>query len=189
MKKINLSSFVLITFLFFSCANEKVQSIKVKGQYEIELPKTLSKADNLHEDASLQYQNLFSEFYTIVIDEPISDYNNLVIQDVYLAENYTPNLTGYSNLLKDNLSVSVKNAKFSNFEDVKINGMEAKLMNVSGTVDDIDIYYQFGFVKGKENYYQIVNWTELKRKEDHSKSMQNIIASFKELNRTKKKIQ
>ncbi|RAR50433.1 hypothetical protein [Flavobacterium lacus] len=188
MKTSSITSLILMFLLYISCANEEVQSVKIKGQYEIELPKTLSKADNLHEDASLQYQNLFSEFYTIVIDEPISDYNNLVIQDEYLAENYKPNLTGYSNLLKDNLSVSVKNAKFSNFEDTKINGMEAKLMNVSGTVDDIAIYYQFGFVKGKDRYYQIVNWTELQRKDDHSKSMQNIIASFKELNRTKKKI-
>jgi len=99
MKTIRISCYLLISFLVFSCANEEVQSIKIKGQYEIELPKTLSKADNLHEDASLQYQNLFSEFYTIVIDEPISDFNDLVTQDEYLAESYKPNLTGYSNLL------------------------------------------------------------------------------------------
>ncbi len=172
-----------------SCANEEIQSIKIKGQYEIELPKTLSKADNLHEDASLQYQNILNEFYTIVIDEPISDFNDLVTQDEYLAESYKPNLTGYSNLLKDNLSVSIKNGKFSNFEDTKINGMDAKLMNVSGTVDNIDIYYQFGFVKGKDRYYQIVNWTELKSKKEHSKAMEKIISSFKELNRSKKKIE
>lgn len=189
MKIIKISYLFLISFLAISCANEETQSIKIKGQYEIELPKTLSKVDNLHEDASLQYQNIFNEFYTIVIDEPISDFNDLVTQDEYLAESYKPNLTGYSNLLKDNLSVSVKNAKFSNFEDIKINGMEAKLMNVSGTVDGIDVYYQFGFVKGLEKYYQIVNWTELKRKENHAGAMKKIISSFKELNRTKKKIQ
>ena len=84
--------------MVLSCVKEETQSIKIKDQYKIELPKTLSKADNLHEDASLQYQNLFSEFYTIVIDEPISDFNDLVTQDEYLAESYKPNLTGYSNL-------------------------------------------------------------------------------------------
>jgi len=62
-------------------------------------------------------------------------------------------------------------------------------MNVSGTVDGIDVYYQFGFIKGLEKYYQIVNWTELKRKDDHSGAMEKIISSFKELNRSKKKIQ
>lgn len=189
MKSIKTCYYLLLCFLVVSCENNEIQSIKIKGQYEIELPKTLSKADNLHEDASLQYQNLFSEFYTIVIDEPISDFNDLVTQDEYLAESYKPNLTGYSNLLKDNLSVAVKDGKFSEFEDTKVNGMEAKLMNVTGTVDGIDVYYQFGFIKGKERYYQIVNWTELSRKEDHSKVMAKIISSFKELNRSKKKIQ
>lgn len=189
MKSIKTCYYLLLCFLVVSCENNEIQSIKIKGQYEIELPKTLSKADNLHEDASLQYQNLFSEFYTIVIDEPISDFNDLVSQDEYLAESYKPNLTGYSNLLKDNLSATIKNGKFSKFEDTKINGMEAKLMNVTGTVDGIDVYYQFGFIKGKERYYQIVNWTELSRKEDHSKVMAKIISSFKELNRSKKKIQ
>ncbi|MBC8883830.1 hypothetical protein H9X57_12125 [Flavobacterium piscinae] len=67
--------------------------------------------------------------------------------------------------------------------------MEAKLMTVSGTVDGLDIYYQLGFFKGKEHYYQIVNWTEQKRKEDHIEAMEKIISSFKELNRNKKKIQ
>lgn len=186
----NKTGFICCLLIFFlaSCANEGVQSINVKGKYEIELPEILSKADNLHEDASLQYQNIFSEFYTIVIDEPVSDFNDMVSQDGYLAESYTPDLTGYSNLLKDNLSVSVNNGKFSAFEDTRINGLEAKLMNVSGTVDGIDVYYQFGFVKGKDRYYQIVNWTELKRKETHQKAMEKIIASFKELNRAKKKI-
>lgn len=189
MKTIKLSCLLLLTILIASCANEETQSIKVNGYYEIELPKSLSKANNLNEDASLQYQNLFTEFYTIVIDEPITDFNDLFNQDEYVMENYTPDLTGYCNLLKDNLSITVENGTFSNLKDTKINGMEAKLMNVTGTVDGFDVYYQFGFVKGKKRYYQIVNWTELKRKEDHAESMQKIIASFKELNRSKKKIQ
>ncbi|RXR35365.1 hypothetical protein EQG68_00280 [Flavobacterium piscinae] len=189
MKKIHLISFILISFLFLSCANEEVQSIKVKGQYEIELPKILSKADNLHEDASLQYQNIFSEFYTIVIDEPIADFNDMVKFDFLLKENYSPDLNGYAYLLKDNLSAAIKKGKISPLESTKINGMEAKLMTVSGTVDGLDIYYQLGFFKGKEHYYQIVNWTEQKRKEDHIEAMEKIISSFKELNRNKKKIQ
>lgn len=188
MNKTGFTCFLLIFFLA-SCVNEEVQSINVKGKYEIELPKTLSKANNLHEDASLQYQNIFSEFYTIVIDEPISEFNEMVKFDAFLKENYSPDLTGYAYLLKDNLSASIKNGKLSPFENTKINGMEAKLMNISGTVDDLDIYYQIGFIKGKDRYYQIVNWTELKRKETHHKAMERIISSFKELNRAKKKAQ
>ncbi|MEZ4839551.1 hypothetical protein [Flavobacterium sp.] len=189
MKKIRMSCCILISFLIVSCANEEIQSIKIKGQYEIKLPKTLSKADNLHEDASLQYQNIFNEFYTIVIDEPIADFNDMVKFDFLLKGNYSPDLNGYAYLLKDNLSAAIKNGKLSPLESTKINGLEAKLMTVSGTVDGLNVYYQLGFIKGKEHYYQIVNWTELKRKDDHTEKMAKIISSFKELNRNKKKIQ
>ena len=189
MKTISFYYFIFITFLFLSCTNDKVQSVKVKGKYEIELPKTLTKADNLHEDASLQYQNIFSEFYTIVIDEPIADFNDMVKFDFLLKGNYSPDLNGYAYLLKDNLSAAIKNGKLSPLESTKINGLEAKLMTVSGTVDGLNVYYQLGFIKGKEHYYQIVNWTELKRKDDHTEKMAKIISSFKELNRNKKKIQ
>ena len=187
MKKI--ITLLAVLFFFSNCqVDTETQNIKVKNQYSIDLPKSFSKVDFLHEDASLQYQNILSEFYTIVIDEPSSDFDNLVLEDASLRETYTPDLTGYSKLLKDNLAATIKNGKFSKFEDTKINGNQAKLMTVNGTVDGIDVFYQFGFVKGKETYYQIVNWTELKRKEDHAASMEKIISSFKELNRSKKKM-
>lgn len=185
MKKI---FFVLLPFLVLSCQGDETQKITIQNLYEIELPKSLSKADNLHEDASLQYQNLFSEFYTIVIHEPSDSFDELIATDPMLADNYTADLNGYSEILKDNLMATIKDGKFSAFENSTINGLKAKQMNVSGTVDNIGVYYEFAFVKGKNQYYQIVSWTESKRKDDHSKSMQNIIASFKELNRSKKKM-
>ena len=51
MKKI---FFLLLPFLILSCQSNETQKITIQNLYEIELPKTLSKADNLHEDASLQ---------------------------------------------------------------------------------------------------------------------------------------
>lgn len=181
-------SLVIIFSLLVSCAKEETQSIKIKGQYEIELPLFLKKGDHLHQDASMQYFNEPREFYTIIIDEPSIDFEEMVKNDEYLASTYTPDLVGYANLLKDNLSVAIKDGKYSDFEKTKIDGIEAILMNATGTVDNIDIYYQFGFVKGQKDYYQIVNWTELKRQNDYSEIMENIISSFKET-KQKKKIQ
>lgn len=180
--------FLLLPFLILSCQSNETQKITIQNLYEIEIPKTLSKADNLHKDASLQYQNLFSEFYTIVINEPSNAFDELVTNDPLLADNYTADLNGYANILKDNLMATIKDGKFSAFENTTINGLNAKQMNASGTVDNIEVYYEFAFIKGKNQYYQIVSWTETKRKKEHSKAMQNIIASFKELNRNKKKM-
>jgi hypothetical protein len=83
---------LLAVLLFFSnCqVDTETQNIKVKNQYSIDLPKSLASVDFLHEDASLQYQNILSEFYTIVIDEPSSDFDNLVLEDASLRETYTP---------------------------------------------------------------------------------------------------
>lgn len=186
--KYNKIFYLLLPFLILSCQSNETQKITIQNLYEIELPKTLSKADNLHEDASLQYQNLFSEFYTIVINEPSNDFDELITSDPMMAENYTADLNGYSAILKDNLMATVEDGKFSEIKKTTINGLPARLMNLSGTVDDIPVYYEFAFLKGKNQYYQIVNWTELKRKEDHAASMEKIIASFKELNRSKKKM-
>jgi hypothetical protein len=76
----NLSySFIFLFLTLWSCQKEAdFQEIKIRNQYALSLPKSLSKVDYLHEDASLQYQNLFTEFYTIVIDEPSIDFDKII---------------------------------------------------------------------------------------------------------------
>ncbi len=177
-----------ILFLLSNCQKqEETELVKVKKQYSLAIPQSLTKVDYLHADASLQYQNALTEFYTIVIDEPSVDFDTLILQEADLRAQYSPDLKGYALLLKNNISATLKDGEFSAFEETKINGLSAILLNASGTVDGHAIYYQFGFVKGKETYYQIVNWTELKRKADHSEKMTNIISSFKEIGKPKKK--
>ena len=186
MKKIVLYSTIL--FIFNQCQKkEATELVKVKKQYSVEIPKSLTKVDFLHADASLQYQNEKTEFYTIVIDEPSADFDTLVLQEADLRAQYSPNLTGYATLLKNNIAATLKNGEFSAFENVTINGLSAIIINASGTVDGHAIYYQFGFVKGRETYYQIVSWTELNRKKSHLETMKNIIFSFKEISKPKKK--
>jgi len=186
----NLSySFIFLFLTLWSCQKEAdFQEIKIRNQYALSLPKSLSKVDYLHEDASLQYQNLFTEFYTIVIDEPSIDFDKMITEDSNLAEYYTPNLDGYANLLKDNLDAGIENAVFSELKKTTVNGLDALLLSVEGTVEGSAIYYQFAFIKGRSTYYQIVNWTELKRKDSHSPDMEKIITSFKELHKMKKKV-
>lgn len=186
MKKAIL--YIVLLSLFTNCQKkEETELVRVKNQYTLAIPKSMSKVDYLHTDASLQYQNANTDFYTIVIDEPSDDFNTLVLQEADLRATYSPDLKGYALLLKNNISNTLKKGAFSAFEETSINGLPALLMNASGEVDGFIIYYQFGFVKGKETYYQIVNWTDLKRKKEHQKTMTDIISSFKELGKPKKK--
>jgi hypothetical protein len=162
-----------------------MQTVTIKKRYSLAIPNFLSVADNLHEDASLQYQNLFKEFYTIVIDEPSKDFDEMIVNEPSLSDYYTANLEGYSNLIVDNMKVTVEDGIFSEFTQTKINGNDARTISLEGTVEGIKVFYHLTFIKGKRQYYQIVNWTELKRKNDHLQFMENISASFQELKQKK----
>jgi hypothetical protein len=179
-------SLLSILFVLFACKEDtSTQTITIKKQYSIEIPNFLTAANHLHEDASLQYQNIFKEFYTIIIDESSKEFNEMVANEPNLTEFYSPDLEGYSNLIIDNMKVTIEDGTYSEFTQTKINGVDAKIISISGTVEDINVFYHLTFIKGKKQYYQIVNWTELKRKEDHLQSMENISASFKELKQKK----
>lgn len=175
-----------LVFVLFACKQDNsTQTITIKKRYSLNLPNFLSAANHLHEDASLQYQNVFKEFYTIVIDEPSKDFNEMIVNEPSLSEYYTADLEGYSNLIIDNMKVTIEDGTFSEFTQTKINGNDARTISINGTVEDIKVFYYLTFIKGKKQYYQIVNWTELKRKEDHLQFMENISASFKELKQKK----
>jgi len=184
MKKI-IGSLSLL-FILIACKQDNAtQTITIKKRYSLAIPNFLSVADNLHEDASLQYQNLFKEFYTIVIDEPSKDFDEMIVNEPSLSDYYTANLEGYSNLIVDNMKVTVEDGTFSDFTQTKINGNDARTISLEGTVEGIKVFYHLTFIKGKRQYYQIVNWTELKRKNDHLQFMENISASFQELKQKK----
>ena len=175
-----------LAIVLFACKQDSTtQTITIKKRYSLDLPNFLSVANHLHEDASLQYQNIFKEFYTIVIDEPSKDFDEMIVNEPSLSDYYTANLEGYSNLIVDNMKVTVEDGTFSEFTKTKINGNEARTISLEGTVEGIKVFYHLTFIKGKKQYYQIVNWTELKRKEDHLQFMENISASFQELKQKK----
>ena len=175
-----------LVFVLFACKQDaSTETITIKKLYSLEIPDFLSAANHLHEDASLQYQNIFKVFYTIVIIEPSKDFNEMIVDEPSLSEYYTADLEGYSNLIIDNMKVTIEDGTFSEFTQTKINGNEARTISIDGTVENIKVFYHLTFIKGRRQYYQIVNWTELKRKEDHLQFMENISASFKELKQKK----
>lgn len=184
MKKI-IGSLSLLCMIIACKQDNSTQTITIKKLYSLEIPQFLTVANHLHEDASLQYQNIFKEFYTIVIDEPSKDFNEMVVNEPSVSEYYTADLDGYSNLIVDNMKVTIEDGTFTDITKTKINGNEARTLLIDGTVEGFKVFYHITFIKGKKQYYQIVNWTELKRKNDHLKFMEQITASFKELKKKK----
>ncbi len=169
---------LIIAIILISCGQEKEIAIIKKNNYSVEIPKDLTETTILNDVASLQYQNLFKEFYVIVIDESKKD-----LVDVFEPNSIQPNnLDGYSALLKENMSTVIGNVDFSKIKTHQINGLKAKVFSVNAKIENLDAFYKFGFFESKTHYYQVMMWTLLDKKDELEPRMQKIIDSFKETN-------
>lgn len=179
MQKLNI---LLLTILFItSCQTGEIEkTVKIENKYSISIPSFLSKVSNLNEDASLQYQHAWKEFYVIVIDESKDEMQRALV-DNNLAGSYTNDVDGYSKLLIDGFQQAVSVNTKSNIVDTTINNMPAKLLTISGQVEGIDAFYYLAFVEGKERYYQIMAWTLADKEYQYRDKMRKLIYTLKEL--------
>lgn len=180
MKKI----IVLLVLACFSCdSNQQFRTVTIANKYTIDLPDSMEKAENLNEDASLQYQNLLGELYTIVIDETKESFHNAIVINGVDIE---PSLEGYSNVVRNNFTETVEGLTISEEAETTIHGKKAKLFSISGNVQGYDVFYRYAIVEGKSSYYQIMVWTEKSKKESHKETINRIITSFKEVDKHEK---
>ncbi len=187
MKKFYLPLILLIVVLITGCASEEgEQTITIENRYKLTMPSFLSKTEDLNEDASLQYQNLFKEFYLLVIDEPKSDLQG-ILDDYDLNDSYTNDLDGYSNLIIDGVLNNLIDPTKSDMVETHINGLPARVTTITGTIEGIDILYTYGIYEGKELYYQVISWTEIEKQSKYQPKMDAIVQSFKELDSHSKK--
>lgn len=181
MKKI--IALCLLTFIFSCGSSDEVETVTVDHKYSLELPSFLSKGTGLHDDASLQYQNVFKEFYIVVIDEPKKGFI-----DVLKDTEYSPDLQGYYDVLTGGLEETIENINFEPVKDVQINGLKAKTFSITGTIAEkkLDIFYKIAYIEGKDSFYQIVTWTIKDSKDKYAPQMDKIIRSFKEIGNSRK---
>jgi len=184
MKKIILLA--LATLSLVSCGDEDTTQTVKQGPYSIELPSYMQKTTGLNEDASLQFQHAVRELYIVVIDEPKSEVENAINQ-MGLYDLYTYDLNGYANLATDNVKDAMEIKSIPPYIEKNINGLPAKEVSFNGTIEGVpEIYYKFGFIEGKNNYYQIMTWTLANRKSKYEKTMQAMVDSFKETDKSAK---
>ncbi|WP_339834861.1 hypothetical protein [uncultured Flavobacterium sp.] len=169
-------------FLFFqSCQDDsKIETITIKNQYSLDVYTNMSKTNELNDEASLQYQNIFKEIYVVVIDESAEQFNTSIV-DNDLVDLYKPNLNGYSKLIIDGFEPEANIKKVSKEKDTLINGLEAKVIEFEGKVNEYKVYYQLAFIKSQKSYYQIMTWTLMENKEKLKNKLDKMTYSFKEI--------
>ncbi len=174
--------FALIGLLFLVSCQEsnETKEIVIKNQYSIDLPEFLSVAYDLNDEASLQYQNLYKEFYVIVIDETKQEAYDVINMEE-LEGAYTADFQGYCDLITDGMLLDLEVNKQSNVLDTNINTLNAKIINYDAVFEGTGIYYSIAYIKGANSFYQVMIWTLSDSKEKYEEKMKKILASFKEI--------
>lgn len=125
-----------------------------------------------NEDASLQYANIFSEKYLMIINESKSEWINLIEESNYFEE--------YISSLSEGFIESFDYNKHT-LSDIYLNDSTAgKLFEINGNIDGISGIWNVILIEGEDNLYQICFWT-LKGGESKINELLSIAKTFKEI--------
>ena len=181
------SSWRLLSFLPCDLVNKKenlslehdFSLIKINNEYQIRIPNYMKKTEELHDEASLQFQNVFKETYLIIIDEPkdefISVFNMLGEYDSTLSV-----VENYRNIQLRFISENITSPEISEPTARKINGLDAELVELDGRVEGViyKVSYFLAFFEGDENVYMAMAWTISTRKDRFQDTFEKAFGTF-----------
>jgi hypothetical protein len=171
MKKI---FFLLLLTSLFSCSQETTfTEVNINNRYTIAVPTYMKPCSDIQKDASMQYQNLEKDVYAIVIDE-----KKVTMQGYDLNFNLD---TYFNNISSQGFSESIKNGKLSIPGRQEINGNKALIADITGKLEENDVFYKFAVIETPYEFYQILSWTRADHRQKLEKDMIKMIESFKEL--------
>ncbi len=195
MKRIHQFSSLLLVFILFTSCNylqpnkeenlsleKDFKTVKIKGKYQMSIPNYMKQTNQLNDEASLQYNNLFKETYVIVIDESKEQFVS-AIKEAGINESSHSTIESYRDiqmqLLRENINIS--NEKIS--EKKTLNGMNSEQVAFVGKISGVDdeISYILTFIEGENDLYMIMGWTLNKYSKKYTNTFLQIADSFKEL--------
>ncbi len=172
MKKI----IILFSVLFFitACSTKTAfHEVTINNQYTADMPEYLQPCADIHPDASLQYQNTELEIYAIVIDEKKETMENYDLD--YDIDLY------YKSIALQPFSEKIQNGKISPPGRQTINGHNALTADITGKVDNNEVFYRLAVIETTNAFYQLLIWTRAENREKYMNDFNTIIESFKEI--------
>ncbi|MFT5724060.1 MAG: hypothetical protein ACI9JN_001177 [Bacteroidia bacterium] len=161
---------------------EKMQFdlVNINDQYQVALPSFMSEASNLSEDASLQYQSLFKELYTVVVDESLSEFKD-GYQEIDYYDDALSVLDNYVKIQYESIIEELDITSDVVQKSVKINGLPARIIEFDAKVEDIDvpITYYYTFYEGDDDLYLMLSWTLKSRRTKYQPVLEKIAKSFR----------
>jgi hypothetical protein len=158
------------------------KTVKIKGKYQMSIPNYMKQTNQLNDEASLQYNNLFKETYVIVIDEDKEQFIS-AIKEAEMDDATISTIESYRNIQMELLTgnIDVSNENYS--EKKTINGMNSEQVTFVGKISGVDdeIAYILTFIEGENDLYMIMDWTLNKYSKKYTNTFLKIADSFKEL--------
>ncbi|WP_067033787.1 hypothetical protein [Allomuricauda sp. CP2A] len=151
--------------------------INVDNDYSIRIPRDMQKTTGLNSDAPLQYQNIYKEVYTIVIDEPKKEFVDAMKE---LGHEEKSTLAFYRDIQSKRLVERMDITNQSKPTPMHISGLEAEALEIDAKVDNIEeeLTYFLTFLEGENKIYMIMSWTLKSKKKEYKKTFETIAQSF-----------
>jgi len=157
---------------------DEFKAISVDNLYKLSVPEYMKEMNNLNEEASLQFANVFKETYTVVIHEDKQQFIDSFKEfgeyddDKSIIENYRD---GQLKMIKE--SGGITNVEKN--ETIKeINGVTARQVKIKGKTEGYDISYLLGFYESEKHVYMVMNWTLSERYAKYEGTFGMINGSF-----------
>jgi hypothetical protein len=182
MKTLKIASLAFLVAGLASCSGElKWKTDKNTGFYEIDVPERMTMTNELHAEASTQYEyveqvgDVVKENYVIVLMETKESIDQLDLDIEFDALTYSELSI---QALEGGLATSEILTKEPKVESV--NGIDCVKIDMEGNAGGIDVFYKIGIFEGEKAFYQVVTWTLLDQKDEFAPIMDKMLASFKE---------
>lgn len=144
-----------------------VHRISSDSLYELGIPRSWDKMDDLNEDATLAYARPALEQYVIVIPEAKQQ---LVGVDF---DQYTDLITG-------GLLANIANAEMKLLANNNSGQSTIRNYVIHGSNENIDLSFRLAVLEGRSHYYQILAWTLRSNYEKSTPQFDQMISSFRE---------
>jgi hypothetical protein len=144
---------------------------KINNLYSIFVYNNMKETKDLNESASLQYQDTVKQMYLMVIEEDKKSLNE--VQADY-------KLDPYFNFVLDNLK-GLENFKSTDPVSITINGMKARQCVITGSLDNLDLYYILTVVESNDHLFQVLTWTVTGSKTKLKVALDAMVKTFKVL--------
>jgi hypothetical protein len=172
-KRIILATMCIILVLAGNelIAQEKGFSTKKLGNIIfVDVPDYMTKTFGLNDIAKVQYANSEKEAYTIIIEEDKDD--------IKTAGGSFENSQDYYNYFIKNFGIdSIAVLSESPAKSGKLNAYQAQ---ISGHIDNLDLFYLVTIVESPTHFYNIISWTVAENKNQLINDFKRIASSLKE---------